>query len=151
MTREVFRNNIKKMAEVYRKAYPEIREGQAVSNIIQFTYDIGSVPSEYDCFYADGRINTFINYCYSIIFEGVQTGMICLTDVLVGSTNPVLSKYKGHYVKIEATDGKSYQFEIADVRLCDDDGDVWLEFKDNQNNEYIVDGQGTDIFFEILD
>lgn len=151
MTREVFRNSIKKMAEVYRKAYPETREGQAVSNIIQLTYDIGSVPSEYDCFYVDGRINTFINYCYSIIFEGVQTGMICLTDIITESTKPVLSKYKGHHVEIEDIDGKSHQFEIADIRLGNDDGDVWLEFKDNQNNEYTVDGQGTDIYFEILD
>ena len=151
MTREVFRNNIKKMAEVYRKAYPEMREGQAISNIIQLTYDIGSVPDEYDCFYADGRINTFINYCYSIIFEGVQTGMNCLTDIIVESTKPVLSKYKGHYVKIEDIDGKSHQFEIADVQLWTDDGDICLEFKDNQNNEYTVDGQGTDIYFEILD
>lgn len=151
MTREVFRNNIKKMAEVYRKAYPEIREGQAVSNIIQFTYDIGTIPDEYDCYYADGKINTLINYCYSIIFEDVQVGMNCLTDIIIENTKSALSKYKGHYVEIEGVDGKQHRFEIADVRLGADDGDVWLEFKDSQNNEYVVDGQGTDIYFEILD
>ena len=37
------------------------------------------------------------------------------------------------------------------VKFGDDDGDCWLEFIDNQNNEYNVFGQGIDIYFEIVE
>lgn len=35
------------------------------------------------------------------------------------------------------------------VKFSDDDGDCWIEFIDNDDNKYIVFGQGLDVWFEI--
>ena len=36
-----------------------------------------------------------------------------------------------------------------DVQFCSDDGDCWIKYIDQFDNEYLSDGQGIDIWFEI--
>lgn len=37
------------------------------------------------------------------------------------------------------------------VKFEEDDGDCWIKFTDENNNKYIVFGQGIDIYFEVIE
>lgn len=38
-----------------------------------------------------------------------------------------------------------------DVEFVEDDGNCWIKFIDDNDQEYYADGQGIDIYFEVLD
>lgn len=76
-----------------------------------------------------------------------------LSDVIEPLLNQKLKEMcVGKKVLIHPLENNNKETTIncKSVEFGDDDGDCWLEFTDENNNKYNVDGQGIDIYFEIL-
>lgn len=57
----------------------------------------------------------------------------------------------GKTVTISDENYNDITFKCKDVSFHDDDGNAWLVFIDDGDNEHLTDGQGIDIWFDILD
>ena len=53
--------------------------------------------------------------------------------------------------KLKENNEKEITINCKSVKFGDDDGDCWIEFIDDQNNEYNIFGQGIDIYFEVVE
>lgn len=47
--------------------------------------------------------------------------------------------------------GEEQTIFCKDAQFEDDDGNCWIKFIDSNDQEYYVDGQGIDIYFEIVE
>jgi len=72
-----------------------------------------------------------------------------LSDLIRPLVNKELkSKCIGRNVTF-AHAGNKITIVCKDVNFCDDDGDCWIEFTDENGEKYFTDGQGIDIWFDI--
>lgn len=55
----------------------------------------------------------------------------------------------GKYVRGTDIEGYDFTIKCKDAEFVDDDGNCWVKFTSEYDQEFYVDGQGIDIYFEI--
>ena len=73
-----------------------------------------------------------------------------LSDIIREKINPELEKLcVNKTITFHDFEEKEQTIKCKSVKFCDDDGDCWIKFTDENNKTYMTSGQGIDIWFEI--
>lgn len=71
MTKEEFVYTVKDLSGKLRKEHPELRQGQAIFNVVDRNFDniarIAQFDYGVDCFYDDSMIEPFLDKCYELL------------------------------------------------------------------------------------
>lgn len=74
-----------------------------------------------------------------------------LSNLITPAINDILHQYIGKLVSFKDIEGHDFTLICKNLTFHTDDGNCWLEFEDNGNNIWTIEGHGLDIFFEVKD